>query len=66
MAKTVLDVLKNKIEEDMSSALQFLGGGGAKDFAQYKEVTGMVRGLETCMNYVEDLSRNMDNDDDDD
>jgi hypothetical protein len=66
MAKTVLDVLKNKIEEDMSSALQFLGGGGAKDFAQYKEVTGMVRGLETCMNYVEDLSRNMDNDDDED
>jgi len=59
MAKTVLDVLKNKLEEDMSSALQFLGGGGAKDFAQYKEVTGMVRGLETCMNHVEDLSRNM-------
>jgi len=59
MATTVLDVLKNKLEEDMSSALQFLGGGGAKDFAQYKEVTGMVRGLETCMNHVEDLSRNM-------
>jgi hypothetical protein len=59
MATTVLDVLKNKLEEDMSSALQFLGGGGAKDFAQYKEVTGMIRGLETCMNHVEDLSRNM-------
>ena len=59
MATTVLDVLKNKLEEDMSSALQFLGRGGAKDFAQYKEVTGMVRGLETCMNHVEDLSRNM-------
>ena len=59
MAKTVLDVLKDKFEEDKSSALQFLGRGGAKDFAQYKEVTGMVRGLETCINYVEDLSRNM-------
>jgi len=52
-------VLKDKFEEDKSSALQFLGGGGAKDFAQYKEVTGMVRGLEACINYVEDLSRNM-------
>ena len=66
MAKTIFDVLKDKLEEDRSSALQFLGGGGARDFAQYKEVTGMVRGLETCMNYVEDLSHNMDNDDDDD
>jgi hypothetical protein len=64
MAKTVLDVLKDRIEVDKASALQFLGNGGAKDFAQYKEVTGMVRGLETCINYVEDLSRNMDNDDD--
>lgn len=66
MAKTVLDVLKDKIEADRASALQFLGNGGAKDFAAYKEVTGMVRGLQACMNYVEDLSRNMDNDDDDD
>jgi hypothetical protein len=59
MAKTVLDVLKDKFEEDKASALQFLGKGGVKDFAQYKEVTGMVRGLETCIGYVEDLSRNM-------
>tara|TARA_R100001244_G_scaffold17641_1_gene18866 strand:+ start:1204 stop:1404 length:201 start_codon:yes stop_codon:yes gene_type:complete len=66
MAKTVLDVLKDKIEGDKSSALQFLGSGGAKDFASYKEVTGLVRGLETCMNYVEDLSRSMDDDDDND
>ena len=66
MAKTIFDVLKDKLEEDKSSALQFLASGGAKDFSQYKEVTGMVRGLETCMNYVEDLSRNMDNDDDED
>ena len=66
MAKTVLDVLKDKIKGDKSSALQFLGSGGAKDFASYKEVTGLVRGLETCMNYVEDLSRSMDDDDDND
>ena len=64
MAKTVLDVLKDKIEVDKTSALLFLGNGGAKDFAQYKEVTGMIRGLETCMNYVEDLSRNYMEDDD--
>ena len=30
MAKTVLDVLKDKFEEDKASALQFLGKGGVK------------------------------------
>tara|TARA_R100001443_G_scaffold107816_1_gene117859 strand:+ start:3194 stop:3391 length:198 start_codon:yes stop_codon:yes gene_type:complete len=65
MAKTVFDVLNDKINEDKASALQFLGGGGAKDFAQYKEITGMIRGLDACKNYIEDLSRNQMEDDDD-
>ena len=65
MARTVFDVLNDKINEDKASALQFLGGGGAKDFAQYKEITGMIRGLDACKNYIEDLSRNQMEDDDD-
>jgi|TARA_R100000900_G_scaffold88917_1_gene69291 hypothetical protein len=59
MATTALGVLKKKIEDDKSSALQFLSGGGAKDFAMYKETTGLIRGLEACLGYVEDLSREM-------
>jgi len=65
MAKTVLDVLNDRINEDKTSALEFIGAGGAKDFAQYKEATGFIRGLETCLNYVNDLSRNQMEDDDD-
>ena len=65
MARTVFDVLNDKINEDKASALQFLGGGGAKDFAQSKEITGMIRGLAACKNYIEDLSRNQMEDDDD-
>ena len=64
MAKTVFDVLIEKLDEDRSTALQFLGGGGAKDFAQYKEITGKIRGLDACKNYVTDLSRNYMEDDD--
>jgi hypothetical protein len=59
MATTALGVLKKKIEDDKSSALQFLSCGGAKDFAMYKETTGLIRGLEACLGYVEDLSREM-------
>lgn len=65
MAKTVFDVLRNKIEEDISSAQEFLGSGGAKDFSQYKEITGMLRGLTSCLNHVNDLSRNYLEDDND-
>ena len=59
MAKTVFDVLTQKIDEDVSSATQFLVGGSAKDFAGYKEIVGLIRGLEACLGYVEDLSRDM-------
>ena len=65
MAETVFDVLSDKLNEDKSSALEFLSAGGAKDFAQYKEVTGLIRGLDACLNYVTDLSRNQLEDDDD-
>ena len=65
MAKTVFDVLKTKLEGDKSAAQEFLGTGGAKDFSQYKEVVGLIRGLEAGINYVEDLAKNyMENDDD--
>jgi len=65
MTTTVFDVLRKKIEEDISSATEFLGNGGAKDFPQYKEITGMLRGLTSCMNHVNDLSRNYLDDDND-
>ena len=64
MAKTIFDVLREKIEADKNAALQHLAGGGAKDFAMYKEATGLIRGLETCLGYVEDLSRNLEYGDD--
>ena len=65
MAKTVFDVLKDNIEVDKTSALEFLGSGGAKDFAQYKEVAGLIRGLESSIAHIQDLSRNYMEDDDD-
>jgi hypothetical protein len=65
MAKTVFDVLIDKIDEEISSARVFLSGGAAKDYAQYKEIVGLIRGLEASKSHIEDLSRNyMDNDDD--
>ncbi len=65
MAKTVFDVLTRKIDEDISSAQSFLTAGSPKDYANYREVVGLIRGLESSKQYVEDLAKNyMENDDD--
>jgi hypothetical protein len=64
MAKTVFDVLKEKIENDKQTTIEFLANAGAKDFSQYKEMTGLIRGLEIGLSHIEDLSRNMEGDDD--
>ena len=67
MAKTVFDVLKDKIEEQVSSAENFLSNGWSqRTTAEYREVCGLLRGLRSAQAVIiEDLSRNyMDGDDD--
>lgn len=66
MAKTVFDVLIEKFEEDIASSADFLINGGAKDYAEYREVAGRVRGLRLAVQSTKDLSRSqMDEEDDD-
>ena len=49
MAKTVFDVLKEKIEADIVSAQGFLNAGSAKDYANYREIVGLIRGLKSSI-----------------
>lgn len=65
MSTTVFDVLNLKLTELKGSSEEFLNSGGAKDFAEYKEVCGVIRGLDAALREINDLSRNyMENDDD--
>ena len=65
MAKTVFGVLKERIEEQRSSAVDFLSTGSTKDYAEYKELCGLIRGLDSALLHMEDLLRNhMETDDD--
>jgi hypothetical protein len=63
MPKTVFDVLIDKIDEQLSSAQDFLKGGAPKDYAHYREVVGLIRGLEASKSYIADLSRSYMDDD---
>ena len=64
MAKTVFDVLIDQIEEQRESSMKFLTSGGPKDFSQYKEVTGLIRGFETSISIIKELQRNQEEKDD--
>lgn len=65
MKKTVLDVVREKIEEDIASSADFLASGGAKTHDEYREVVGRIRGLRLALQTVMDLAKNlMDSDDD--
>jgi len=65
LSTTVFDVLNLKLTELKGSSEEFLNSGGAKDFAEYKEVCGVIRGLNAALREVSDLSRNYMEDDDD-
>jgi len=65
MANTVFDVLTKQIEDATSSAQEFLENGSATDYANYREVVGLIRGLQTGLAYIKDLSRKYMDDDND-
>jgi len=58
MAKTVFDVLEEKLAEQQRSQEEFINGGGAKDFAEYKESCGVIRGLTIARREMQDLAKN--------
>lgn len=62
--QTALDVLVAKLGELAQSSEQFLVGGGAKDFAEYREVCGRVRGLRLAIDEAKALAQNLEETDD--
>lgn len=65
MAKTVFDVLEEKLAEQQQSIQEFICEGGADNYAAYKDACGAFRGLAIARREIKDLSRSyMENDDD--
>ena len=61
---TVFDVLTQQIDEQRNASVKFLMTGGPKDFSQYKEVTGLIRGFETSISIISELQRKQEEKDD--
>ena len=62
--QTVLDVLKKQIEDNIAESETHLSRGAVGDYAEYREVVGIVRGSKAILNLIDDLQRNLENDDD--
>ena len=59
MAATAFDVLLKEIEDKRESIGRAVIDGAAKDFAEYRSMTGEIRGLSLAHSYITDLVRRM-------
>jgi hypothetical protein len=60
---TAFDVVIKELEERRETIAQALISGAAKDFAEYRDLCGEIRGLSRAHAFVTDLARKMENDD---
>lgn len=60
---TAFDVVLKHIKERQDALTYALVGGSAKDYAEYKHLTGEIRGLSLVEEYIRDLVREMENSD---
>jgi len=60
----IFDVLNQKINERIQDLNRFLCDGTVKDFAEYKGMCGVIKGLQTAQYEINDLLRKIKDDDD--
>jgi hypothetical protein len=64
MATTAFTVVLNEIEEHRESIARALIDGTARDFSEYRDMCGQIRGLSTAHMFITDLVRKMEHQDD--
>jgi hypothetical protein len=62
--KTQFDVLIGQLKERERNLLDSLGDGVAKDYANYRELCGHIRGLAEAQLLISDLAKKLENDED--
>jgi hypothetical protein len=61
---TAFDVVLKELEQRRESVSQAINSGAAKDFPEYKSMTGEVRGLSLAHSLIKDLAQKMERSDD--
>ena len=63
MATTALSVVLTDIDTKRESIAHALIDGAARDFSEYKYMTGEIQGLSLAHSYLTDLVRRLEHDD---
>ena len=61
---TAFDVVIQEIEERRDDIAQALISGAAKDFPEYRDMCGEIRGLSRAYAFITDLVNRMEHEDD--
>jgi hypothetical protein len=64
MELKIFDVLNQKINDRVMDLSRTLSDGVAKDFADYRGMCGVIKGLQTAQYELNDLLRKIKDDDD--
>jgi hypothetical protein len=51
------EYLLHKFDEDIANRKDFLAHSNAKDYAEYRHVCGIIRGLESAKQHIVDLAK---------
>ena len=57
----MLDYLLEQLQEEREVVRNELGSGTAKDFSEYRYKCGVILGLEVAENFINELSKRMEN-----
>jgi hypothetical protein len=63
METRVLEVISSQLDDQIAQTQEFLGSGQPKDYAEYRESCGRIRGLLAAKQLIQDLVRNLENSD---
>ena len=64
MIDKYLRLLAKQIDEKLELMREATGNGSAKDYAEYREMVGVIKGLHTCRLNVTDLLDKLEESDD--
>ena len=53
---SVFDLLQKKLQDRIQNLNESVSNGSAKDYAEYRELSGVIRGLRSAQMEVQDLA----------
>jgi hypothetical protein len=61
-----IELLLKRNEDERKALIEVIVSGSASDFANYKHICGVIRGLDLADEHIRDLAKRMNDNDDND